>query len=147
MRWLLAASAVGMLAVMAWRRIVRTRGAPLRVRRSTGIVAHEPAAVPHAARFNAHLLFAQGAGSHIIIDGLAEAAGRQGAVVGVPFSLVLSRPSSSLAEELLLAVIGQWSEECQVELGLTDGVSSVRVLTAQGELAIEVESASGLPYP
>jgi hypothetical protein len=60
---------------------------------------------------------------------------------------MLPRPASSLAEELLLGAIGQWAEECQVELGLTDGVSFVRVLTMEGDLAIEVQSASGLPHP
>jgi hypothetical protein len=150
MRWLLAVAAVGVLvagAVVAWRRIVRARRKAHRRNESHEILGKESSAAPRTIRFNAHLLFAEGTGRQIIVDGLAEAADRNGAVVGVPFSLVLARPASSLAEDLFVAMIGQWSEECQVELDLTDHGTSVRMLTVDGEFAIDVESAAGLPSP
>jgi hypothetical protein len=86
MCWLLAASAVVVpVVVVALRRIVHGRGAGSRAERLTGSGLHEPEVVPNTTRFNAHLLFAEGAASQIIIDGLAEAVDPEGVVIGIPF--------------------------------------------------------------
>lgn len=101
----------------------------------------------HRLRFDAQLLFAEAHGTRLVIDGLADTPGNRG-VVGVPFSLSFTRPPSWLAEDFLVAVVAQCAQNgCQIEVDTVNGHPTVRLVSADRELAVAVESASGLPAP
>lgn len=97
-------------------------------------------------RFDVHVLFAERRETHLIIDVLADLVDGHGRVLGVPASLILSRPPDPLAETLLLSLMEETRDQgCQVEVDLTVERAAVKVRPVGHELTIPIRATSGLP--
>ena len=85
---------------------------------------------------------------YLVVDALADVADGRGVVFGVPVSLILARPASKLGDDLVLNLMDDAGDKrCQVEVDLTEGRSSVKLLPPGRHLPIPVQAASGLPSP
>ncbi len=97
-------------------------------------------------RFDVHVFFAEAKGKYVVVDALADVTDRCGAVFGTPVSLILARPNSAMAVNMLLKVLDNARpDHCQVELDLTRERASLKLLPPGRKLSIPVEAASGLP--
>ena len=112
-------------------------------------MAEEGSTVPDVTvRFEVDVVLTEMTERYLIVDALAEVVDGRGLVFGVPVSLILARPASRLGEERLLNLMDEAGDKrCQVEVDLTEGRSSVKLLPPGRHLPIPVQAASGLPSP
>ena len=129
------------------RRSPGVAGAALEARVSGSDPTTVPAADRQIVRFDLHLFFAEPRDTLLVVDGLADIADSRGALCGVPVSLTLARPTSRLAEEVLLGSIADATRDghCQIELDFAQERTTMTLVPPGRKVTIPVEAASGLP--